>query len=397
MKEKKKILIVHSDLMIGGAESSLIGLLQSLDYSRVDVTLMLLNPVGDLLALVPSEVHLYPTPKPYNDLMLPIKDVVFKHFNLPIALSRLLAKRQARGWDGRTYMTKELAHLHAMKFLPRIEGEYDLALSFIDPHVIVSQKVNAKIRMGWMHTDISRFIIDKVLDEKVWDALDYAVNVSEACNKAFQEFYPRLAGKAISIENVLSRKYIYSRAEAQDVSSEMPHPEGRTNILSVGRFTEAKNFKNVSHILKQVREQGIDAKWYLIGYGNEQEILDAITETSMQEHCIILGKRDNPYPYIKACDIYAQPSIWEGKCVAVREAQILNRPVLITDYATSHSQLTDGYDGVIAPQDNDGCARSLASLIQDKALQERLIAGTQKEDYTNAKELDKIYRLLDVQ
>lgn len=86
-----------------------------------------------------------------------------------------------------------------------------------------------------------------------------------------------------------------------------------------------------------------------------------ITEAGMQERVIILGKKDNPYPYMRACELYVQPSRYEGKAVTVREAQLLGKPVVITSYATSASQLEDGVDGVVVPMDNAGCAAGIAA------------------------------------
>ena len=127
----------------------------------------------------------------------------------------------------------------------------------------------------------------------------------------------------------------------------------------------------------------------------ENLIKEKIKEFNMQNNVILLGKKENPYPYIKACNIYVQPSRYEGKSVAVREAQILNKPVIITNFETSKSQLTDGFDGVIVPMDNKGCAEGICNLIKDKKLQQKLIENTKITDYTNKQELEKIYALLE--
>ena len=115
---------------------------------------------------------------------------------------------------------------------------------------------------------------------------------------------------------------------------------------------------------------------------------------SMKENMIILGKKDNPYPYIKACDIYAQPSRYEGKCVSVREAQMLEKPVIITKYETSSSQLEDGIDGIIVPLENSACADGIVKVINDKKLQNRLVQECKKRNYSNREEVQKIYNIL---
>ena len=115
----------------------------------------------------------------------------------------------------------------------------------------------------------------------------------------------------------------------------------------------------------------------------------------MQEHVVILGKKENPYPYLKACDLYAQPSRYEGKCVTVREAQLLHKPVVITRYATSASQLEDTIDGVIVPMDNEGCAAGLTALLRDPERMRMLSQNCAERDYTNGAEIEKIYALIE--
>lgn len=114
----------------------------------------------------------------------------------------------------------------------------------------------------------------------------------------------------------------------------------------------------------------------------------------MEKVVVILGKRDNPYPYMKACDIYIQPSRYEGKSVTVREAQMLYKPVIITDYPTAKSQIVEGRDGVIVPMDNEGCAKKIVEIIHNTELQNLLISYLQGHDYGNEKEIEKIYKLI---
>ena len=114
----------------------------------------------------------------------------------------------------------------------------------------------------------------------------------------------------------------------------------------------------------------------------------------MENLVILLGKKDNPYPYIKACDIYVQPSRYEGKSVTVREAQILCKPAVVTNYPTAQSQINDGFDGVIVPLDNEGCAQGIANFIANKELQEQIVENLKSGDYANESEVNKIYNFL---
>lgn len=378
---------------LGGAETSLLGLLQSIDYTEYTVDLMLLEVKGELLPLLPKEVHLLYPSKEYQCLVRPMTDLLCEKQHVGIMCARVIGRILGRKSQTPTYEIKQIVHKLSLPFLPDIPGDYDLAISFIDPHYIIENKVNASITMGWLHTDFSRIKPNIKRDHKMWDALDYIVHISKSCKRKFDAFYPDLADKSIVIENVISKSFIKKRAQEKNVKQEMPETEIR--LLSIGRFSKQKNFDNVPEICKLIRSHGLNVKWYLIGYGGEEEtIRKKIIEQQMEQYVIILGKRDNPYPYICACDLYVQPSRYEGKCVAVREAQILEKPVVITRYATSESQLEDGIDGIIVPMDNKSCAEGIAKLLMDKERMKKLKMACAERDYTNADDLKQLYKLL---
>ena len=192
---------------------------------------------------------------------------------------------------------------------------------------------------------------------------------------------------------MLSSAFVLGRAEEKDVSCELT---GDINLLSIGRYCNAKNYDNVPDIAKRMIGHGlVNFKWYIIGFGGSEVLIKSkIKEAGMEEHVILLGKKDNPYPYIKACDIYVQPSRYEGKSVTVREAQILGKPVAVTAYPTAPSQINDGVNGVIVPLDNEGCAQGLAKFIADKEKQSRIVNHLCTHDYANASEVEKIYKIL---
>lgn len=392
----KSICIVHSSMEIGGAETSLIGLLHSIDYAKYSVDLYLLSMSGDLMGLIPSEVNIMSLPNSYQQLSLPIKQVV-KNGYIHIALMRLIAKLRAKKYKSITYMTKHYSHRYSMRFLKPLEKKYNLAISFIDPHYIVLNKIYAEVKVGWMHTDFSRTEIDKKSDLKMWDECDYIVNVSDGCKKSFDRKYPSLSDKSIVIENILSEKYVRKQAENTNVESEMIN-NGSIKILSVGRFTEAKNFDNVPCICQTLIKKGLNVVWYLIGYGaDEQLIRKKIVECNMESNVIILGKKDNPYPYIANCDVYIQPSRYEGKSVSVREAQVLGKPVIITNYKTARSQLEDGIDGFIVSMNNEECAKDILKLLKTPHLLSKVSRNCNTRDYSNAKEIEKLYCLMQEQ
>lgn len=399
---KARIFIAMHYMEIGGAETALIGLLNALDPNRVDVDLFLYDHRGEMMQFIPEWVNLLPQIPKYSVLERPIVELVKRGF-WGIAAARMWAKRISKvaykrsgsklenngGLDKMSKCTTPL--------LPKINPSmtYDLAISFLTPHRIVAEKVKAKKKIAWIHTDYTRVWVDAEDELKVWQKYDYVASISGDVTNTFLQVFPSLAPKIVEIENILSPTFVRKRAELQDVDKEIRH-EGANTLLSVGRFSDAKNYDNVPDICKRlINKTKLNIKWYIIGYGGDEALIrKKIKEAGMEEHVILLGKQCNPYPYIKACDIYVQPSRYEGKSVTVREAQMLCKPVVVTNYPTAPSQICSGIDGVIVPMDNEGCAHGLAEVICDKPLQERIIAHLKTHDYGNESEVEKIYTLI---
>ena len=396
----KKVLIFSHALELGGAETALLGLLESIDKTEYSIDLFLMRHKGELFPYIPSDINLLREIPQYASLAVPMTCVLKKR-QFGVLFGRLKAKIKAKRrvkelqLKGDNDVGLQLSHKYTLKSMPQIsDTEYDLAISFLTPHYFVAEKVKAKKKIAWIHTDYSTVSIDKEEQLRMWNKYDYIASISDNVTESFVSVFPSLKEKIVLIENILPKKYILSKIDEFSVESEMPD-DGSIKLLSIGRFCTAKNFDNVPNICKRLIDKGLNVKWYLIGYGGDEQLIrDKIVESEMQDRVVILGKKENPYPYIKACNIYVQPSRYEGKSVSVREAQILNKPVIITAYATSGSQLKDGFDGVIVPMDNEGCSEGIARVIEDKELQQRFIENTKACDYTNSEEIEKIYKLI---
>ena len=317
-----------------------------------------------------------------------------------VSLPRLWAKYQFARYAKKNHLKEGSAILQYVfdavtPLLPDINPntEYDLAISFLTPHNIVLNKVKAKKKLAWIHTDYTKISVNVEKEIKVWSQFDHIVSISEDVTRSFLSVFPTLAGKIIEIANILSPRTVRAKALASKVDFLIQN--GRVNLLSVGRFTFAKNFDNVPDICRRILQEGCEVYWYIVGYGGDEQLIkEKIKEAGMKEHVILLGKRENPYPFIKACDIYVQPSRFEGNAVTVREAQILCKPVVAANYPTAHSQIKQGVDGIIVPQDNAGCAHEIAQFIKNKELQQNIVGYLKEHDYGNEKEVQKLYSLM---
>ena len=341
---KPRILILIHYLEIGGAEISLIGLLNAIDKTKYDVDLFVYSHQGELMQLIPDGVNLLPENPKYSTLERPMKDVL-REGHVDIVAARLLAKIRHRIYRRTHAISGEDASIFqyvancTTPLLPMVsDKEYDLAISFLAPHNICLDKVRAKKKVAWIHTDYTRIHINKRLELPYWQPFDHIASISEAATEAFVKIFPELESKVIEIENILSPSFVQQRANEE--VEEITPQNGVINLLSAGRFCTAKNYDNLPFICKHLVEMGVDVRWYIIGFGGDEPLIrEKIAEAGMEDYVIILGKRSNPYPYIKACDIYVQPSRYEGKSVTVREAQMLCKPVVVTNYPTASSQI----------------------------------------------------------
>lgn len=397
----KRILIFSHAMEIGGAERALIGMLENFDTTKYQVDLFLMQHRGEMMKYIPDNINLLAEIPQYASLAVPIVNVLKKR-RFKIAYARFRGKKEAAKRVKHLNLpldndvALQYSHKYTLSKMPKIsDEEYDLAISFLTPHYFVTEKVKAKKKIAWIHTDYSTVAIDAEEQLQMWNKYDAIASISENVTKSFLQVMPELKHKVQLIANIMPTKYMEELADEFKVEEEMP-ADGSIKLLSIGRFCTAKNFDNIPWICKNLVDMELNIKWYIIGYGGEEKLIrQKIDEAGMQKNVIILGKKENPYPYIKACDLYVQPSRYEGKCVSVIEAQMFHKPVIITNYATAQSQLEDGIDGVVVPMDNEGCAKRIAEVIKDKELQQRLIENTKKTDYSNSGEVNKIYQLLE--
>ena len=394
---KMRILVIGPGMQIGGVERSLLGLLDAFDYSCVEVDLFLRSHGGELMPLINQNVNLLLEYKPLTLATWPISKL-FRSGHFGIGTTRLLSKVRGdiRGhMTGSSSVNTHLCNKLLVRRMSKPERHYDLALGFFWPFFGLESKVVAEVKVGWVHTDYSN--VNEKLDvdfyREMWGSLDYIACVSEGVRASFAKVYPELKGRMIVVENILSGAMIASQANEFDVTEEMPN-DGKLKILSVGRFAPQKGFDEAIRACKILHDQGYAFRWYFIGYGPDEQMLESlVAELGCADYVRILGKRANPYPYIEACDLYAQPSRYEGKAVTVREAQMLHKPVMITRYETSGSQLEEGVDGYISEMGVQGIVNGVSRLISDSDLRQRLVTGTYSRSYDNACVAGKIAKL----
>lgn len=394
----RKVLISSFDMEVGGVERSLISMLNNFDYSNNEVDLMLYSHTGDFMPMLNNKVNLLNEVKQYSTFRKSIGEIV-KQGNLTLGLARILSKFLAK-INGKIKDLSEygiyqmqLMWKYSLPFLSKLEKKYDVAISYLWPHYFVAEKVQAKRKIAWIHTDYSTIETDIAIDLKMWNKFDYIMAVSEECKNAFLKKYPSLRNKVKVMENITSPEFIKKMAD-EDIEESIKN-DNSFKVCSVARLSHAKGIDNAVKALKILHDRGLtNIKWYVVGYGGDEDIIkNLIKDNNLEDSFILLGKKINPYPYMKVCDIYVQPSRYEGKAVTVGEAQILGKPVVITNYTTARSQVRENIDGYICELSANGIADGIEKLYKNKDLRERLVDGCVSSDYSNNYELEKLYKI----
>jgi len=390
----KNVLITSFDMEVGGVERSLLGMLNNFDHQQFDLALFLYRQSGDFLDLLPPQVKLLDEIKEYKTVRLSIKQI-FKQKMWILGFARLMAKMSilVNKNEESGYLQTQLIWKYCLPFFPNRKKEYDVAISYLWPHHYVAKKVQAKVKIAWIHTDYSAIETDIESDLLIWRDYDHIVSISDDCSKAFIKKYPSLQNKLIVIENITAPEFI---KEMSIVKFDNIFIKKHFNLLTVGRLCHPKAIDNAIKALHLIHQKGFkDIKWFAIGDGPDKSFLeDLIKKYDLTESFILLGKINNPYPYIKQCDLYLQPSRYEGKSVAVTEAKILAKPILITNYPTAKSQVSQNIDGIICDNSIEEIANNIIDLYKNPNKLDLLSRHCSKENYGNKDELNKLYSII---
>ena len=390
---KKNILFVMNNLNCGGAEKALISLLETMDYSKYNVDLLLFKQEGIFLNSIPRDVNLLKEPIGYNYFDMSIKEAILdciKKGRFATALNRLCA-----GYIFNTEKNRVVCEQRVWKYISRsinsMEKNYDVAIGYLEknPIYFCVDKVNAKKKIGFIHNDYERLGMNSKIDIKYFDRLDNIVTVSEGCSEVLKQKFPQYEQKIKVMYNIVSPKII-CRMASEDISID----NEKINIVSVGRLNYQKGFDMAIEACELLKNDGYDFTWSILGEGEERAKLETmIKERQLEEIFILKGIKENPYPYIKQADIYIQPSRFEGKSIAIDEAKILNKPIIVTNFSTAKDQIDDEKNGLIADMTSDSIYKGIKRLIDLKELRKRLSYNLGKEELGTENEIEKIYRL----
>lgn len=395
---KKNILFIIPSLGAGGGEKSLINLLTQIDFDKYNVDLFLLNHEGIFMDFIPKQVNVLDVKDNIKIFNMGLKESILEYLSkgkIGLAYSRLMFCLVNR-FNKNTGVAEQYSFKYLRKAIGIIEKKYDVAIGYLEKtsNYICVDCVQADKKIGFIHNDYRKLNLDKEFDRKYFKSLNYLVTVSEECEKVLKNEFPKEKNKLKLIFNIVSKNVIKNLANEEIEKGIML--DDKINILSIGRLDEQKGFDIAIDACKILKDKGLNICWYVIGEGQERKKLEySIEKNGLINVFKLLGLRSNPYKYLKICDIYVQPSRFEGKAIAMDEAKILCKPIVATNFSTVRDQINDKVDGIITEMNGESLANGIITLINNSNLKTEIEINLNNMNLGTESEVLKLYELID--
>ena len=372
---KQKMLIIGITMAAAGSEKSFLSFARhAIDYDQYEVDLLLAKKTGDFLSQIPKNIRVLEMGKEGEIFLINrdnaariiarrylLKNPLRAFSLLPHIIKRKTAKTAAEKDFASNRMWCEL-----LKKMPAWDTEYDVALAYWGDHTMfyMCDKVKAKKKIAWLHFDYASPPREDALYLHYFSKCDKVVTVSKKIEASLKQALPEIADKVMTMENIIDAEDILQRAsEPCDLADDVRG----IRLLTVGRICHQKGYDMAIPAIARLVSEKNDIKWYIIGDGeaiDKENLHERIRQYGLQDRVSFLGIRQNPYPYMKACDIYLQPSRHEGKPIAVEEAKILQKPIVVTDYFSAREQMAGYPIYEIAEISEDGIYGGLQTMLQ---------------------------------
>ena len=374
------VLFVINTMGRGGAETAMLALMNHPRMKEHDLSLYVMLGQGELIDRLPGHVRLLNSGYSRADVLSARGKRVMYRRIAEIIISRASVIKNLPYLAGNALRMLKADGIRADKLLwravadgtPPRKEEYDLAIAYLEGGATyyVSRYVKAARKVAFIHVDYRQAGYTRELDRGCYGAFDRIFCVSDEVRTAFLSVYPEYRHKTAVFHNLIDRPYILSMAEkGAGFTDDYDGPR----ILTVGRLVPQKAIGLSVEAMAVLKKRGIRARWYVLGEGEERQTLERqIASAGLTEDFLLPGVADNPYPYYRQADLYVHCSLFEGRSIAIQEAQTLGRCVIVSDCSGNREQVDDGVDGLLTALDPEDIADKIQRALEDSALRERL-------------------------
>ena len=393
---KKKVLFIIGSLQSGGVSKSMVSLLNAWDTEKYETSLLLCCKDGDVFSdYLPKNIQLI-----YNPVIEHVMGgfsslkwlLVHGHFLLCLGvLLRLIL----------SHVSRSLASELIAKMMPVVSDvHYDLIVDYGGQQLLyyMVNKLSATKKVSFFHSDYSKWSFYYNADKKYYPVVDHIFTISQICVDSLKKFFPNCAEKVSIMENISSPVMIRRQSLESignfEVQIDQMKADGNTILCTIGHICRGKGFDFAIEASDILKRNGIKFKWVFIGKVLEEDLLKFITDKGLDDNILLVGIQSNPYPYIGLSDIVVHPSRFEGKSIALDEAKILCKPIVVTNFSTVGDQFENGKNGTICEMSGKAVANAIIELINDSSLQDSYRMYLESHIIDNSSEVNKLYTYL---
>lgn len=376
----KKVLFVINTLGVAGAEKALLELLKKFTPDQFDVSLYVLMDQGELIHQIPEYVRILN--KNYSDVSVLSKEgkrvlnkTILKRLFRKNAIFRnisyLLKAFEKMRKNGRIYPDKLLWRVMSDS-ADKLNEQYDMAIAYLEggSTYFVHDHVKADKKYTFLHVDYGYAGYTRQLDKNCYLDYDRIFTVSDEVKISFLHAYPECKEKTVVFHNLIDQEEIKRKALLSGGFED--YYEGK-RILTVGRLTAQKAYEVSIDAMKLLKDQGVKARWYVLGEGELREKLqDRINRLGLEQDFILLGAKENPYPYYVQCDLYVHATRFEGKSIAIQEAQTLGCAILVSDCSGNREQVVNDVDGMMCSLTPEAISEQIKLLLENNEKRRQL-------------------------
>ena len=398
----KKILFVINTLGCGGAENALIQLIKKLDKNEYDISLYVILGQGELIEKVPENVHVLNenfdassvlSHEGKKKLKKHIFGILFKNASVFKNLFYIVSNAFKMIFKGRVLLDK-LLWKTLSDASPVFDEKFDLAVSFLEgaSAYYVRNYVNADKKAAFIHVNYIEAGYNRKLDKDVYTDFDKIFTVSEDVKESFLNVYPECEENTSVFENIIDKEYVLNKAEEEGGFED--DFDGK-RILTIARLTTQKAIDVSVESMKKLAESGENVRWYILGDGELRDKLKSLIEkNNLKDKFILLGVKDNPFTYLKQCDIYVHATKFEGKSMAIREAQILGKPIIVSDCNSNVELVKENEDALVSKLDPSDLSEKIKTLLRDKTLCEKIGQNAAKKFVESDESIKELLSLI---
>lgn len=277
---------------------------------------------------------------------------------------------------------------------PRFEETYDLAVAYLEggSTYYVADHVKAKKKAAFIHIDYENSGYTRGMDRNCFDKMDRIFTVSDEVKKHFLNVYPKYQDKVKVFHNIINQDEI--RRKAEEETGFEDHFDG-VRLLTVGRLTYQKAYDIAIDAMKLIKDRGYKVRWYILGEGSERPALEKkVKELGLEKEFLMPGAVSNPFPYYKQADIYVHATRFEGKSIAIQEAQTLGCAIIASDCNGNREQIVQEKDGLLCLLEPESIAEAVISLVKDRDKRIRLGNAAKEKDIVHKGEIQLLLELM---